>query len=105
MILPSMTWKEMYDGLETDAPKVQIRIEKSYPKAVRIFKKSRKFPTWYIDEYTIPATNNQYIIFYYAETICEVEKPRYSSFCFVFIDNQRYVIREMQGWQGTDDCH
>lgn len=32
MILSSMTWKEMYDGLATDAQKVQIRIEKSYPK-------------------------------------------------------------------------
>ena len=105
MILPSMTWKEMYDGLATDAQKVQIRIEKSYPKAVRTFKKIRTFPAWYIDEYNIPATNNQYIIFYYAGNANEVEKPHYSSFCFVFSGNQRYVIRGMQmGYQHTPKC-
>lgn len=96
MILTSMTWKEMYDGLATDVQKVQIRMEKSYPKAVKVFKKSRTFPTWYIDEYKIPATNNQYIIFYYAGNASEVEKPQYTSFCFVFSDNQRYVIRGMK---------
>ena len=105
MILPSMTWKEMYDGLAVDAQKVQIRIEKSYPKAVRLFKKTRTFPTWYIDEYKIPATNNQYIIFYYAGNASEVEKPHYSSFCFVFSGNQRYIIRGMQmGYQHTPKC-
>lgn len=102
MILPSMTWKEMYDGLVTDAQKVQIRIEKSYPKAVRTFKKTRSFPAWYIDEYNIPATNNHYIIFYYAGNTNEVEKPLYSSFCFVFSGNQRYVIRGMKmGYKHT----
>ena len=39
MILPSMTWKEMYDGLAQDAKKVQIRIDKTYPIAVKYFKK------------------------------------------------------------------
>ncbi|SEE30208.1 hypothetical protein [Prevotella sp. lc2012] len=100
-----MTWKEMYDGLEDDAQKVQIRIDKSYPKAVKAFKKSRTFPAWYIDEYKIPATNNQYIIFYYAENAAEVEKPHNSSFCFVFSGKQRYVIRGMQmEYQHTPKC-
>lgn len=105
MILPSMTWKEMYDGLATDAQKVQLRIEKSYPKAVRTFKKTRTFPAWYIDEYKIPATINQYIIFYYAGNASEVEKPHYFSFCIVFRGNQRYVIRGMQmGYKHTPKC-
>lgn len=101
-----MTWKEMYEGLAIDAKKVQIRMEKSYPKAVKAFKKSRKLPAWYIDEYKIPATNNQYIIFYYAGNTSEVEKPYYSSFSFVFSGNQRYVIRGMQmGYQHTPKCN
>lgn len=105
MILPSMTWKEMYDGLATDAQKVRIRIEKSYPKAVRTFKKARSFPVWYIDEYKIPATNNQHIIFYYAGNASEVEKPRYSSFCFMFSGNKRFVIQGMRmGYQHTPKC-
>ena len=102
MILPSMTWKEMYDGLVQDAQKVQIRIDKVYPKAVKCFKKSGTFPMWYIDEYKIPSTNNQYIIFYYAGNASEIEKPHYSSFNFVFSGKQRFVIRGMQmGYKHT----
>ena len=105
MILPSMTWKEMYDGLAKDAQKVQIRMEKSNPKAVRTFKKSRTFPVWYIDKYKIPATNNKYVIFYYAGNANEVEKPHNSSFCVVFSGNQRFVVRGMQmGYQHTPKC-
>ncbi len=95
----------MYDGLVTDAPKVQIRIDKSYSKAVRAFKKTRMFPAWYIDEYIIPASNNKYIIFYHAGNANEIEKPRKLSFCCVFSGNQRYVIRGMQmGYQHTPKC-
>ena len=105
MILPSMTWKEMYDGLVEDAQKVRIRIDKSYPKAVKVFKKSRAFPVWYIDEYKIPSTNNQYVIFYYAGDVSEVEKPRFTQFSFVFSGKQRYVIRGMRmAYQHTPKC-
>ena len=105
MILTSMTWKEMYDGLEKDAPKVQIRIEKSYPKAVKAFKKLRTFPAWYIDEYKIPSSNNQYIIFYYVGNASEVEKPHYTQFCIMFCCKQRYVIKGMKmGYRHTPRC-
>lgn len=102
MILPSMTWKEMYDALVRDEHKVQIRIDKIYPKAVKFFKKSRSFPAWYIDEYKIPATNNQYNIFFYAGDATEIENPQYSSFCIFFDGNQRFVIRWMKmGYKHT----
>ena len=105
MILPSMTWKEMYDGLAQDAKKVQIRIDKTYPIAVKYFKKTRSFPTWYIDEYKIPATNNQYIIYYYAGNAYEIEKPHYTCFSFVFCGKQRFVLRGMQmGYRHTPKC-
>lgn len=105
MILPSMTWKEMFDGLVQDAQKVRIRIDKIYPKAIKYFKKSRSFPTWYIDEYKIPATNNQYIIFFYAGNPIEIDNPHYSSFCIVFSGKQRFVITSMQmGYQHTPKC-
>ena len=42
MILPSMTWKEMFDGLSADAQKIQIRIDKIYPKAIRVLLLSAK---------------------------------------------------------------
>ena len=105
MILPSMTWKEMYDGLAQDAKKVQIRIDKTYPIAVKYLKKTRSFPTWYIDEYKIPATNNQYIIFYYVGNAYEIEKLHYTSFSFVFSGKQRFVLRGMQmGYRHTPKC-
>lgn len=105
MILPSMTWKEMYDALVADAEKVQIRIDKIYPKAVKSFKKSKSFPMWYIDEYKIPATNNKYIIFFYAGNIGDIEKPHYSSFCSLFCSNQRFVIKGMQmKYRHTPKC-
>ncbi len=100
MIIPSMTWKEMYIGLETDAHKVKIRIEKSYPKAIKFFQKSSNFPVWYIDEYKIPSTNNLHIIFYYARNTNDIKNPLCSSFCVVFSDNKRYVIRGLKmGYQ------
>lgn len=86
----------MYDGLVTDSEKIQIRINKTYPKAVKYFKKSRLFPAWYTDTYKIPATNNQYVIFYYAGNESEKEKPHHASFCILFYKKQRYVIRHMQ---------
>ena len=105
MILPTMTWKEMHDGLVQDAKKVQIRIDKVCPKVVKLFKKTKSFPTWYIDDYKIPATNNQYFIFYYAGNTNEIEKPRYSSFTFVFSGKQRFVISGMKmGYQHTPKC-
>ena len=49
-----------------DNPKIQIRIDKIRPKAIKEFKKARTFPVWYIDKYKIPASGNEHIIFYYA---------------------------------------
>lgn len=102
MILPSMTFKEMYDALNADARKVQIRIDKIMPKAIRQFKKSRTFPVMYVDQYRIPSTNNEYIIFFYAGNVSEAEQPRYSSFNIFYSDRQRFVIRGMKmGYQHT----
>lgn len=63
MILPSMTFKEMNDALNADARKVQIRIDIILPKAIKQFKKTRIFPAMYVDQYRIPSTNNEYILF------------------------------------------
>lgn len=95
----------MYEGLVADAPKVQIRAEKFYPKAVKFFKKSRSFPAWYIDEYKIPATNNQYIIFFYAGNVSDIEKPNYSSFCVLFSGKQRFILKGMMmGYKHSHKC-
>jgi len=105
MILPSMMPREIYDNMEKDKFKVKLRINKICPKVVKEFKKSKSFPVMYVDEYNIPATNNQYIIFYYASNATEIEKPFFTYFCIVFNESQRLVISAMEReYQHTPKC-
>ena len=93
MLLPSMTYKEMYDHLAADFEKVKIKKEYLLPKAVREFKKERRFPAWKCCEYTIPSTNNKYIIFFYAENRYCIENPKVDCFCVAYDNRNRYVIK------------
>ncbi len=97
MLLLTMTYKEMYDHLANDLKKVQIREEYLRPKAIREFKRERKFPSWKQYEYTIPATNNKYIIFFYVESRTCIEKPVVDSFSIVFDNNKRFVLQWVAG--------
>ena len=102
MIVPSMTYKEIFDSMEKDMTKVKIRIDKMYPKVVRTFKRSQSFPMMYTDEYKIPSTNNTYITFYYARNIEECKKPYYTAFAIIFNGTQRFVLYSMQmGYKHT----
>lgn len=103
MLLPSMTYKEMYDCLAADFDKVKLKKEYLLPRVIREFKKEMKFPAWKWYEYTIPATGNKYIIFFYAETRSDVENPKVDSFCIVFDNsNNRYVFKCSVGLWVTD---
>lgn len=94
MLLPTMTYKQMYDHLGEDLKKVKIREDYYLPKAIKELKKERRFPAckWY--EYTVPESKNKYIIFYYAEHWKVIDHPKVGSFCIVYDDkNNRYVIK------------
>lgn len=94
MLLPAMTYKEMYDHLGKDLEKVKIRENYFLPKAIREFKKAKRFPAcrWY--EYTVPESRNKYIIFYYAESWAVINKPNVGSFCIIYDDEyNRYVVK------------
>ena len=98
MLLSSMTYKEMYDHLASDLKKVQIREQYFLPKAIREFKKQRKFPAWMWYEYIVPTTRNKYIIYFYAESRAFIEKPIVDNFSIVFDDkNNKYVIQWVAG--------
>ncbi len=97
MIVPSMTYKEMYDHLASDCKKVKIKEEYLLPKAIREFKKERTFPAWRWYEYTIPSTKNKYIIFFYATNRTCIEKPVVDSFLILFDGEKRFVIQ----WSAT----
>ena len=72
MLLPTMTYKEMYDNLSKDLKKVKIREDYFLPKAIKEFKKERRFPAWRWYEYTVPASQNKYIIFFYVKTATSI---------------------------------
>lgn len=69
MLLPTMTYKEMYDNLSKDLKKVKIREDYFLPKAIKEFKKERRFPAWRWYEYTVPASQNKYIIFFMLKVV------------------------------------
>ena len=104
MLLTSMTYREMYDHLAADKYKVDIKQEYLRPKAIKAFRKTSRFPAWELYEYKIPATNNQYIIYFYAETRTRAEYPEVGSFCIVYADKHRFVVQwGASGYKHTPD--
>lgn len=97
MILSTMSYKEMYDHLAADKQKVDIKKDCLRPKAIKAFRKASRFPAWELYEYKIPATNNQYIIYFYAESRTCVEKPEVGSFCIIFDRKKRFIIQWLAG--------
>lgn len=97
MILPSMTYQEMFDHTANDYEKIQIRKEYLLPKAVKEFKKTKHFPAWIWYEYTIPSTNNKYIIFFHSESRVFIEKPVVDFFSIVYDRNKRFIIQWFWG--------
>ena len=96
MLLPTMTYKEMYDNLSKDLKKVKIREDYFLPKAMKEFKKERRFPAWRWYEYTVPASQNKYIIFFYVESRAFIDKPEIGNYCVVFDNkNNRFVSCEV----------
>ena len=93
MILPSMTYKEMYDHLAADKQKVDIKKEYLLPKAIKALRKATRFPAWELYEYRIPATDNLYVIYFYAGNRHGAEKPEVDSFFIIFNGKQRLVIK------------
>lgn len=102
MITPSMTYKEMYDHLAKDLKKVEYRKEYYLPKAIKEFRKARKFPVWKWYEYKVPSTNNTYVIFFWADNPSFVEHPKSDYYVDVFFDRQRFVVKwGASGYQHT----
>lgn len=83
----------MYDNLAADKKKVEIFIEKQKPKAIKAFKHEKKFPNCKCYEYIIPATRNQYIIFFYAESFIAADSPTIGSYFYIFDKSQRFVVK------------
>ena len=60
MIVPTMSYPEIYCVLENAAPKIRYKMDQLRPKAVKYFTREVwKYPAWKTYEYTIPATNDR----------------------------------------------
>lgn len=104
MLLSTMTYKEMYDHLSKDLNKIQIKKDCLFSKAIKEFKKAKRFPIYKWYEYTIPATQNKYIVFFYSESRKLIDKPYVGHFAVVFDRNKRFVIQLVAGgYKHTED--
>lgn len=97
MLTSSMTIKEMYDHLCKDKEKIEYRENYFRPKAIKEFRKARKFPAWVCYDYEVPKTSNRYVIFFYAANQSNIEKPRTDLFAVTYSDNVRFVIKWVAG--------
>lgn len=86
-----MNLHEVYANLMTEMPKLNWKRDALMAKAVNELKKRIDFPAFVIYDYKIPASNNQYIIYFYQE---QHGSPVLSSYFFViFDDNKRYIVK------------
>lgn len=93
MLVTSMSCKEMFYNLASDKEKVDIKKEYLRSRAIKELKKKSIFPAYVWYEYKIPTTQNKYFIFFYAANRWMVEKPEVESFCELFNDNKRFIIK------------
>lgn len=101
MITYGMTYKQMYDHLCEDLGKLNYKMEYYLPKAIKEFRKTKRFPAWKWYEYETPQTRNKYVIFYYAENLNCIENPQSGFFVNVVFDRQRFVVQ----WGATGYKH
>lgn len=64
MVIPTMTFYEMYEELAADRLKIEYKCRQLMPKAVKKFRKTLCFPAWELFEYTNPSRHNSYILFF-----------------------------------------
>ena len=96
MLVLSMSYKEMYDCLESDIPKLKYQMERCLPKISKEFRKENRFPNYKWIEYE-PSSGNKYLIIYYAPNSFRIENPFVKYCAFAWNDNYRYVITWMKG--------
>ncbi len=86
-----MNLHEVYANLKNEMPKLNWKRDALFPKAINEIKKRTEFPAFVMYDYKIPASNNQYIIYFYREN---PYGPVLSSYLFViFDDSKRYIIK------------
>lgn len=97
IIVPSMPYKEMYDILKDDFPKVRYWAEKQMDKVKKELYIAQTFPVFKIINYKSPLSGNRYYIFYYVVNASQRNTPYVGHFAEFFIDNKRFIINAQKG--------
>ena len=88
-----MNLHEVYANLMADKHKLDWKRDSLFPKSVKEMQRQGEFPAWVMYEYTLPSSNNQYIIYFYAERPYGNVLGDY--ICVLFDESKRYVIKRV----------
>ena len=97
MLVPSMTYKEMYDNLAMDYEKIEIKIDQLKSKAIKRLRKVHVFPAVEMFSYRIPSSNNLYNIFFYAGSRDGINNPIADFYCIFPIEKKQFYVRWIAG--------
>lgn len=97
MLVPSMTYKEMYDNLDMDYEKIKIKIDQLKSKAIKRLRKVHVFPAVEMFSYRIPSSNNLYNIFFYAGSRDSIDNPIADFYCIFPIEKKKFYVRWIAG--------
>ena len=93
MIVEKMNLHEVYANLMADKQKLDWKRDTLLPKAVKEMQRKGELPAWVMYEYKVPSSNNQYIIYFYAE---RPYAPIIGDYlCVLFDENKRYVVKRV----------
>lgn len=91
MIVANMNLHEVYKNLMADRKKLEWKRDSLFPKAAKELRRQGEFPAWVMCDYKLPSTNNQYIIYFYAEHPYGHAIGDY--FCVLFNGAKRYIVK------------
>ena len=75
MILADSDYPTIYKGIKSELDKVAFAVKKEEGKAKKIFYNSATFPCCHNTTYTVPSSQNKYLIWYYCHN------PKEAQFC------------------------
>lgn len=93
MLIPSMTFYEMYEELTADRAKIEYKRQQLTPRAIKSLRKASRFPAWELFEYTIPDRHNSYVMYFYTADRQAAENPVFDYFSIVNVGNRRFVLK------------
>ena len=93
MIVEKMNLHEVYGNLMADKQKLDWKRDSLFPKAIKEMQRQGSLPAWVTYEYRVPSSNNEYIIYFYAERPYGNVIGDY--ICVLFDDNKRYVVKRV----------